>query len=197
MGIRADVQGSAEAISSALNQLVAEDDRCKTTVRILSSGVGDVTASDVNLAHVSKAEIIAFNVAANMQAQEEVRKTAVDITYETVIYDILDMLEVKLQKILSPTPEGELIGSSTVKAVFEIGKFGKVAGCEVTEGKMVKGATVRILRGSEILFEGPLKTLRNVKTDVNEMEMGQECGMSFRGYEDYQPGDVVECYMAV
>merc|ERR1712070_1349916 len=91
--IRADVQGSAEAISSALNQLVAEDDRCKTTVRILSSGVGDVTASDVNLAHVSKAEIIAFNVAANMQAQEEVRKTAVDITYETVIYDILDMLE--------------------------------------------------------------------------------------------------------
>ena len=101
----------------------------------------------------------------------------------------------QVKEILSPTPEGEYAGTAVVRQVFEIGKVGKVAGCEVTDGAMRKGGVVRILRGSEIVFKGPLKTLRNVKTDVVEMNAGQECGMSFVGFEDFRPDDVVECYV--
>lgn len=112
-----------------------------------------------------------------------------------VIYDILDKLEAKVKEILSPTPDGEYAGSAVVKQVFEIGKVGKVAGCMVQDGVIKKGGAVRVLRGSEIVFKGPLKTLRNVKTDVQEMSAGQECGMSFSGFEDMRADDVVECYV--
>ncbi|EWM21037.1 translation initiation factor if-2 [Nannochloropsis gaditana] len=193
--IKADVQGSAEAIATAVSAIHVEDDRAEVGVKVLSSGVGDVTQNDVALAGVSQATILAFNVAADMNAQEEARKTGVEIEYHTVIYDILDKLEAKVQEILSPTPEGEYVGAARVKMVFEIGKVGKVAGCEVTDGTIKRGGTVRVLRGSEIVYKGPLRTLRNVKSDVQEMSAGQECGMSFKDYEDFRPDDIVECYV--
>jgi translation initiation factor IF-2 len=193
--IKADVQGSAEAIATAVSAIKAEDDRAEVVVKVLSAGVGDVTQSDVALASVSHATILAFNVAADMQAQDEARKTGVEIEYHTVIYDILDKLEPLVKEILSPTPDGEYVGSAVVKQVFEIGKVGKVAGCEVKDGMMKKGGVVRILRGTEIVHKGPLKTLRNVKSDVQEMNAGQECGMSFGNWEDMQEGDVIECWV--
>jgi translation initiation factor IF-2 len=193
--IKADVQGSAEAIATAVSAIHVEDDRAEVGVKVLSSGVGDVTQNDVALAGVSQATILAFNVAADMNAQEEARKTGVEIEYHTVIYDILDKLEAKVQEILSPTPEGEYVGTARVKMVFEIGKVGKVAGCEVTDGTIKRGGTVRVLRGSEIVYKGPLRTLRNVKSDVQEMSAGQECGMSFKDYEDFRPDDIVECFV--
>ncbi len=193
--IKADVQGSAEAIAQAVSAIRAEDDRAEVVVKVLSSGVGDVTLSDVALAAVSKATVLAFNVAADMPAQDEARKAGVPIDYHNVIYDILDYLEAKVKEILSPTPEGEYAGRAVVKQVFEIGKVGKVAGCEVVDGSMKKGGTVRVLRGSEIVYKGPLRTLRNVKTDVQEMKAGQECGLSFKDWEDMRADDVIECYV--
>ncbi len=193
--VKTDVQGSVEAITTALNAIKAEDDRAEVVVKVLSSGVGDVTQSDVALAGVSKATILAFNVAADMQAQEDARKTGVEIEYHNVIYDILDKLEAKVKEILSPTPDGEYSGTAVIKQIFEIGKVGKVAGCEVTDGMMKKGGTVRVLRGTEIVYKGPLRTLRNVKSDVQEMNAGQECGVSFKDFEDFRLDDVIECYV--
>ncbi len=193
--IKADVQGSAEAIHTAVSAIKAEDDRAEVVVKVLSSGVGDVTQNDVALAGVSHGTVLAFNVAADMNAQEEARKTGVEIEYHNVIYDILDKLEAKVKEILSPTPDGEYAGTARVKLIFEIGKVGKVAGCEVTDGTIKRGGTVRVLRGTEIVYKGPLKTLRNVKSDVTEMNAGQECGMSFKDFEDFRPDDIVECYV--
>eukprot|EP00624_Nannochloropsis_granulata_P007769 evm.model.NODE_9458_length_12454_cov_18.506584.2 len=193
--IKADVQGSAEAIHTAVSAVKAEDDRAEVVVKVLSSGVGDVTQNDVALAGVSHGTVLAFNVAADMNAQEEARKTGVEIEYHNVIYDILDKLEAKVKEILSPTPDGEYAGTARVKLIFEIGKVGKVAGCEVTDGTIKRGGTVRVLRGTEIVYKGPLKTLRNVKSDVTEMNAGQECGMSFKDFEDFRPDDIVECYV--
>lgn len=192
--IKGDVQGSVEALQNALQDIVLEDDASQVKVKVLPSGVGEVTKSDVSIAAVSNAWVIAFNVAANYQAQEEARLRDIEIGYYSIVYEVLEEVEVRMQEVLSPTPEGEYVGKAEIKAIFDIGKVGKVAGCAVVDGEAVKTANVRVLRGSKIVYEGKLKTLKHVKEDVQRMAAGSECGINFKEWEEMEEGDVVEFY---
>lgn len=164
-------------------------------VKVLQSGVGDVTKSDVAIAGVSNAWVIGFNVAANFQAMEEARIRGIEIGYYSIVYECLEEMEKRMQKVLSPTPDGELVGKAEVKAIFDIGKVGKVAGCMVTEGEVVKGSNVRVLRGPRIVHEGKLRTLKSFKEDVQTVASGNECGINFFEWEDMQEEDSIECYV--
>lgn len=192
--IKADVQGSVEALKNSLEAMVAEDEICQVKVKVLQSGIGDVTKSDVSIAAVSNAWVIAFNVAANMQAMDEARTRDIEIGYYSVVYDMLEEMEGRMQEVLSPTPDGEYVGKAEVKMMFDIGKVGKVAGCACTDGDIVKAGNVRVLRGAKIVFEGRIKTLKHLKEDVQTITSGMECGMNFFDWEEMEEGDIVECY---
>lgn len=192
--IKADVQGSVEALTTSLREIVAEDEITQVKVKVLQSSVGEVTKSDVAIAGVSKAWILAFNVAANFQAQEDAREKGLEIGYYSIVYDILEEMESRMQEVLSPTPDGELVGKAEVKMVFDIGKVGKIAGCGVVDGDILKAGNVRVLRGPRIVYEGQLTTLKHVKEDVTKISAGSDCGMAFEEWEGMEEGDVVECY---
>jgi len=193
--IKADVQGSAEALADSLRQLKARDEIGEVTVKVLAAAAGEVTKSDVALASVSDALVVAFNVAANFQAQEEARERGIDITYASIVYDVLDDLEARIQEVLSPTPDGEYAGKARVKQVFDIGKVGRIAGSEVLDGRVINGANVRVLRGPRVIHEGVMGTLKNLKADADEMVAGTECGIGLEAFEDFEEGDVIECYV--
>jgi len=197
--VKADVQGSLEALTTALEGMVAEDDVAQVKVKVLAGGVGEVTRNDVAVASVANAKVIAFSVGANFQATEDARVALggkpVEIGYYGVIYEVLEELEAKMADVLSPTPDGELVGSAEVQTIFEIGKLGKVAGCMIKDGYMKKGANVRVMKGDAIMYDGKLKTLRHFKEDVAQLDAGNECGMSFIDWEEMQDGMVVECYV--
>jgi len=195
--IKADVQGSAEALASSLAALLKEDNVGAVQVKVLFAGVGDVSQSDVALAGVSGAWVIGFNVAATFQAMEDARVRGLELGYYNVVYDVLDEMERRMEKVLSPTPDGELVGKATVKEIFDIGKVGKIAGSGVLEGKMLKAGTVRVMRGDRIVHEGKLKTLKSFKANVPEVESGNDCGINFFDWEEMEVGDVVECYALV
>ncbi|WP_428672096.1 translation initiation factor IF-2, partial [Roseibium sp.] len=188
--LKADVQGSAEAIAHALNELGNEE----VGARILLSGVGGITESDVTLALASKAPILGFNVRANKQARESAAREGIEIRYYNVIYDLVDDIKAALSGMLSPERRETFLGNAEIKEIFHISKVGKVAGCLVTEGVVERGANVRLIRDDVVIHEGELGTLKRFKDEVKSVESGQECGMNFVKYQDMRPGDIIECF---
>ncbi|WP_068084760.1 translation initiation factor IF-2 [Polycladidibacter stylochi] len=188
--VKADVQGSAEAIASSLEELGNDE----VGARVIASGVGGITESDITLAVASKAPIMAFNVRANKQAQEAARREGVEIRYYSVIYDLLDDVKSTMSGMLAPERRETFLGYADIKEIFNITKVGRVAGCLVTEGVVQRGAQVRLLRDNVVIHEGELGTLKRFKDEVKEVESGVECGMNFTNYKDMRVGDVIECF---
>ncbi|MFL5239516.1 MAG: translation initiation factor IF-2 [Rhizomicrobium sp.] len=188
--LKADVQGSAEAIQGALAKLGSDE----VGAQVLQSGVGGITESDVILAHASGAAIIGFNVRANAQARERAKRDGVEIRYYNIIYNVVDDVKAALSGMLAPELREKFLGNAEVLEVFAITKIGKVAGCRVTEGVVRRGARVRLIRDNVVIHEGELSTLKRFKDDAREVVAGQECGMSFANYQDLQKADVIECF---
>ncbi|MCQ1851750.1 translation initiation factor IF-2 [Neorhizobium galegae] len=188
--IKGDVQGSIEAIIGALDKLGTDEVRA----RIVHSGAGGITESDISLAEASNAAIIGFNVRANPQARAFAEREGLEIRYYNIIYDLVDDVKSAMSGLLSPERRETFIGNAEILEVFNITKVGKVAGCRVVEGKVERGAGVRLIRDNVVVHEGKLKTLKRFKDEVSEVPMGQECGMAFENYEDMRAGDVIECF---
>jgi len=188
--VKSDVQGSAEAIVQALEKLSTDEIR----VRVLHSGVGAITESDVTLAEASGAPIIGFNVRANAPAREAANQKGVEVRYYSIIYDLVDDVKAAASGLLSPEIRERFIGYAEIKQVFKITGVGKVAGCIVTEGVARRAAGVRLLRDNVVIHEGKLKTLKRFKDEVREVQVSQECGMAFENYEDIREGDVIEIF---
>jgi len=188
--IKGDVQGSIEAILGSLAK-VGNDE---VMARIVHSGVGQITESDVSLAQASKAIILGFNVRANVQAKQAADSLGIEIRYYSIIYDLVDQVKAAMSGLLAPTTKEIFLGYATIKKVFDISKQGKVAGCLVTEGKVERGAKVRLLREKTVIHEGTLSILKRFKDDVKEVPVGQECGMAFANYQDIREGDEIECF---
>jgi translation initiation factor IF-2 len=188
--VKADVQGSVEAIAGALRKLGTDE----VEARIVHSGVGGVTESDVALANASKAVVLGFNVRANAQAKAAADRDGVELRYYNIIYDLVDDVKAAMSGLLAPTIREMFLGNAEILEVFNISKIGKVAGCRVTEGKVERGAKVRLIRDDVVIHEGTLSTLKRFKDEVREVPAGQECGMAFANYEDIRAGDVIECF---
>ncbi|MGZ5929187.1 MAG: translation initiation factor IF-2 [Rhizomicrobium sp.] len=188
--LKADVQGSAEAIQGALAKLGTDE----VAVQILQAGVGGITESDVILAHASGAGVIGFNVRANNQARDRAKRDGVDIRYYSIIYNVVDDIKAALSGMLTPETREKFLGNAEILEVFTISKVGKVAGCKVTEGMVRRGSKVRLIRDNVVIHEGELSTLKRFKDEVREVQVGQECGMAFTNYQDMQKGDVIECF---
>ncbi len=188
--VKADVQGSAEAIVQALEKVGNEEVR----VRVLHFGVGAITESDIGLAEASGAPVIGFNVRANAPARNSANQKGVEIRYYSVIYDLVDDVKAAASGLLSNEIREKFIGYAQIREVFKVTNVGKVAGCLVTEGVARRSAGVRLLRDNVVIHEGTLKTLKRFKDEVKEVQSGQECGMAFEAYEDIRPGDVIEIF---
>lgn len=188
--IKADVQGSVEAIIASLDKLGTDEVRA----RIVHSGAGAITESDISLAEASNAAIIGFNVRANAQARTASERAGIEIRYYNIIYDLVDDVKAAMSGLLSPERRETFLGNAEILEVFNITKVGKVAGCRVTEGKVERGAGVRLIRDNVVIHEGKLKTLKRFKDEVAEVPVGQECGMAFENYEDIRAGDIIECF---
>ena len=187
--IKADTQGSAEAISDSLLKIKSD----KVHVQVMHSGVGAINESDVTLAHTTGAVVLGFNVRANTNAKEQAKHDVVDIRYYSVIYNMIDDVKVLMSGLLAPVIKENFIGYADVLQVFNAGKA-KAAGCKVTEGIVKKGCGVRMLRDNVVIFEGKLAQLKRMKEDVKEVRSGMECGISFENFNDIVPGDRLECY---
>ncbi len=188
--LKADVQGSAEAIAGALDKLNTDE----VAARILHQGVGAITESDVTLASATGGIIIGFNVRANKQARDAADRAGVEIRYYSIIYNLIDDVKGAMSGMLKPERRETFIGYAEILQVFNITKVGKVAGCRVTEGMVERGAGVRLLRDNVVIHEGKLSTLKRFKDEVKEVQVGQECGMAFEKYEDIREGDRIECF---
>ncbi|MEI6321381.1 MAG: translation initiation factor IF-2, partial [Pseudomonadota bacterium] len=188
--VKADVQGSAEAIGVTLAKIGNEEVR----VRVLHSAVGQITESDIQLAKASNAVVVAFNVRATTQAREMAQRDGVDIRYYSIIYEVSDDIEKMFKSKLAPVARENFLGYAQILQVFEVKKIGNVAGCRVTEGVVKRGCGVRLLRDGIVIHQGELSTLRRFKDDVKEVTNGYECGMSFASYNDIRVGDQIECY---
>ncbi|WP_436398361.1 translation initiation factor IF-2 [Roseobacter sp. S98] len=188
--VKADVQGSAEAIVQAMEKIGNDEVR----VRVLHSGVGAITETDVGLAEASNAPIMGFNVRANASARNTANQKSVEIRYYSVIYDLVDDVKAAASGLLSAEIRENFIGYATIKEVFKVTGVGKVAGCLVTEGVARRSAGVRLLRDNVVIHEGTLKTLKRFKDEVAEVQSGQECGMAFENYDDIRADDVIEIF---
>ncbi len=188
--IKADVQGSAEALSQALTQLSHDE----VDVKVISSGVGGITESDVNLAAASNAVVIGFNVRADAAARAAIKETGVDLHYYSVIYEAIDEVKKAISGMLSPEIREQIVGLAEVREVFRSPKFGQVAGCMVADGYVRRSLPVRVLRDNVVIFEGELDSLRRFKDDVNEVRAGTECGIGVKNYNDIKVGDQIECF---
>jgi translation initiation factor IF-2 len=188
--VKADVQGSAEAIQATVQKLEHEE----VKVRVLMASVGQITESDVQLAKASNAVIVAFNVRATSQAREMAQRDGVDIRYYSIIYQVADDIEQLVKGKVSPKYRENFLGYAEIRKVFDITKTGKVAGCMITEGLVKRGCGVRLLRDNVVIHQGELSQLKRFKDDVKEVARGYECGLSFAGFNDLREGDVVECY---
>lgn len=194
--LKADVQGSAEALARSLSELKLEDDEAIVTVKVLVSEAGEVTKSDVAIASVTPGStIIAFNCAANYAASEDARQQNIPIEYYSIVYDAIESVECRMQEVLSPTPEGEYVGSAIVQEVFNIGGVGNIAGSKCRDGIIRKGSNVRVMRGDKILSESKVKSLRNFKAEVESIQTGDECGVGLLDFEEFEPGDIIESYV--
>ena len=188
--MKADVQGSAEAIVQAMEKIGNDEVR----VRVLHSGVGAITETDVGLAEASGAPIFGFNVRANASARNTANQKGVEIRYYSVIYDLVDDVKAAASGLLSAEIREKFIGYAEIREVFKVTGVGKVAGCLVTEGVARRSAGVRLLRDNVVIHEGTLKTLKRFKDEVTEVQSGQECGMAFENYDDIREGDVIEIF---
>ncbi|MBL4871121.1 MAG: translation initiation factor IF-2, partial [Robiginitomaculum sp.] len=188
--IKADVQGSVEAIKSSLEVLGNEDVRA----RIIGGGVGGINESDIMMAKTSGSPVLAFNVRANPQAKALAVKEGVEIRYYSIIYELLDDVKGVLEGMLAPERKETFIGYAEVLEVFHIHKLGNIAGCKITEGKVERGAGARLLRDDVVIHEGELSTLKRFKDEVKSVSAGMECGMGFEKYHDLKKGDMIECF---
>ncbi len=189
--IKADVQGSAEAIVTALDKLGTEEVRA----RIILSGAGAISESDVMLAKGAGSPVLGFNVRASKQARDLAEREGVEIRYYAIIYDLIDDIKGVMSGMLAPIQRETFLGNADVLQTFDISKIGRIAGCKVSEGVVRKGAKVRIIRNDIVVLElGTLQTLKRFKDEVNEVNAGQECGMAFAGFQDIKAGDVIECF---
>ncbi len=190
--VKADVHGSVEAIAGSLAKMVA--DNTEVGVRVLHTGVGAITESDVTLARASGAFLVGFNVRANAQARDMAKRDKVEIRYYNIIYNIIDDVKAMLGGMLSPLVREEYLGQAQIRQVFNVTKVGKIAGCMVTTGSVKRGAKVRLLRDDVVIHEGTLKTLKRFKDEVKEVQTGMECGMAFENYDDIRENDIIECF---
>src|SRR6201992_281439 len=191
--VKADVQGSAEALRDSLNALSTPE----VAVNIVASGVGGLTESDVTLAAASGARIIAFNVRADAAARAAIKEHGVDVRYYSIIYEAIDDIKAVLTGMLSPEVKEQIVGLAEVRSVFRSSKFGTVAGCMVIDGYVRRNFPLRVLRNNVVIFEGALESLKRFKDDVNEVRAGTECGIGVKNYNDVQEGDQIECYSRV
>ena len=188
--VKGDVQGSVEAILAALDRLGTDEVRA----RIAHSGTGGITESDISVAETSGAAVIGFNVRANPAAKLAAEQAGIEIRYYNIIYNLVDDVKAAMSGLLSPERRETFIGNAEILEIFDITKVGKIAGCRVTEGKVERGAGVRLIRDNVVIHEGTLKTLKRFKDEVSEVPGGQECGMAFQNYEDMRAGDIIECF---
>jgi translation initiation factor IF-2 len=188
--VKADVQGSLEAILGSLEKLGTDE----VAARILHAGVGGISESDVTLAEGFNAAIIGFSVRANKEAAAAAKRNGIEIRYYNIIYDLVDDIKKAMSGLLAPTLRETMLGNAQILEVFNISKVGKVAGCRVTDGTVERGANVRLIRDNVVVHEGKLSTLKRFKDEVKEVQSGQECGMAFENYSDMRVGDVIECY---
>ena len=191
--IKADVQGSAEALRDSLTKLSTAE----VAVKVISSGVGGITESDATLAAASGARIIGFNVRADAAARNAIKEGGIDVRYYSIIYEAIDDIRQALSGLLSPEVKETILGLAEVKEVFRSSKFGTVAGCMVTEGHVRRNNPIRVLRANVVIFEGALESLRRFKDDVNEVRAGTDCGIGVKNYNDVQVGDQIECFSRV
>ena len=188
--VKADVQGSAEAIVQALDKIGNEEIRS----RVVHYAVGGINESDVALAAASGAAVLGFNVRANSQARDAAQRLGIEIRYYNIIYDLVDDIKAAMSGKLAPEMRETFMGNAKILEVFNITKVGKVAGCQVTEGSVQRGNKVRLIRDNVVIHEGSLSTLKRFKDEVKEVQSGQECGMAFEKYEDMRAGDIIECF---
>jgi translation initiation factor IF-2 len=191
--VKADVQGSVEALRDALNALSTGE----VAVNVVASGVGGLTESDVTLAAASKARIIAFNVRGDAAARTAIKDHGVDVRYYSIIYEAIDDIRAVLTGMLAPEVKEQIVGLAEVRNVFRSSKFGTVAGCMVIDGYVRRNFPIRVLRDNVVIFEGALESLKRFKDDVNEVRAGTECGIGVKNYNDVREGDQIECYSRV
>ena len=188
--IKGDVQGSIEAILGALDKLNTDE----VAARVIFSGVGGITESDVTLAEASGAVVIGFNVRAHKEAREAAEQAGTEIRYYDIIYNLIDDVKKAMSGMLPPTLRETMLGNAAILEIFKVSKVGNVAGCRVTDGTVERGANVRLIRDSVVVHQGKLSQLKRFKDDAREVLAGQECGMAFENYQDMRVGDVIECY---
>jgi translation initiation factor IF-2 len=188
--VKGDVQGSVEAIVNALEKAGNEE----VAARVLHSGVGGITESDITLAGASGAVVLGFNVRAHKEAREAAERAGVEIRYYNIIYDLVDDVKQAMSGLLAPTLREERLGEAQILEIFNVSKVGKIAGCRVLDGVVQRGAHVRLIRDNVVIHEGRLSQLKRFKDDAREVTAGQECGMSFENYQDMRAGDIIECY---
>jgi translation initiation factor IF-2 len=188
--IKADVQGSLEAVIGSLDKLGTDE----VAARVLHAGVGGISESDVTLAEASGVPIIAFNVRANKEAREAAERAGIEIRYYNIIYDLVDDVKKVMSGLLPPTLRETMLGNAQILEIFKVSKVGNIAGCRVTDGTVERGANVRLIRDNVVIHEGKLSQLKRFKDDAKEVSAGMECGMAFEGYQDMRQGDVIECY---
>ncbi|MCX8049718.1 MAG: translation initiation factor IF-2, partial [Methylohalobius sp.] len=191
--VKADVQGSLEALRAALSELSTE----RVRVQVIAGGVGGINEGDVNLALASNAIIVGFNVRAESQARRLAEERGVEIRYYSVIYDLIDEVKQSIRGLLKPEMKERVVGVAEVRQVFRHPKFGQIAGCMVKEGAVRRNLPIRVLRDNVVIFEGQLESLRRFKEDVNEVKAGMECGIGVRNYNDVREGDLIEVYERV
>jgi len=188
--VKADVQGSIEAIVGALEKLSTNE----VAARIIFAGAGGITESDVTLAEASDAAVIGFNVRAHKEAREAAERDGIEIRYYDIIYNLVDDVKKAMSGLLAPTLRETMLGNAVILEIFKVSKVGNVAGCRVTEGTVERGANVRLIRDSVVVHQGKLSQLKRFKDDAREVLAGQECGMAFENYQDMKVGDIIECY---
>jgi translation initiation factor IF-2 len=191
--VKADVQGSVEALRDSLNALSTSE----VAVNVIAAGVGGLTESDVTLAAASKARIIAFNVRGDAAARAAIKEHGIDVRYYSIIYEAIDDIRAVLTGMLSPEVKEQIVGLAEVRSVFRSSKFGTVAGCMVIDGFVRRNFPIRVLRNNVVIFEGALESLKRFKDDVNEVRAGTECGIGVKNYSDVQERDQIECYSRV
>ena len=188
--IKGDVQGSVEAIISALEKLNTDE----VAARVIHAGVGGISESDITLAEASGCAVIGFNVRAHKEARDAAERSGIEIRYYNIIYNLVDDVKAAMSGLLDPALREAMLGNAEILEVFNITKVGKVAGCRVTDGRVERGANVRLIRDNVVVHEGKLSTLKRFKDEVKDVVAGQDCGMAFESYQDMRAGDVIECY---
>jgi len=188
--IKGDVQGSVEALIESLRKIPSEEVR----VRIVASGVGGLSESDVELALASQATVIGFNVRADAAARKAIKESSLDVRYYSVIYEAIQDVTDAISGLLGTEQREEIVGLAEVKDVFRSSKLGAIAGCLIIDGAVSRGLPIRVLRDNVVIYEGELESLRRHKDDVNKVEAGTECGIGVKNYNDIKPGDQIECY---